>query len=46
MNNVTASFSTSVRQMTEMSWWPKCLGKNYQNVSQRKGFDWHYDSFI
>jgi len=36
MNTVTASFNTSVRQMTEMFQWPICLSKNYRNVSAKK----------
>jgi len=32
-NTVVASFNTTVRQMTEMFQWPKCLSKNDQNVS-------------
>jgi len=37
MNTVTASFNTTVRQMTEMFKWPKCLSKkNDQNVSAKK----------
>ena len=27
MNTVTASFDTKVRQMTEISQWPKCRSK-------------------
>jgi len=27
MNTVMASFNTTVRQITEMSEWPKCLTK-------------------
>jgi len=39
MNTVTVSFNTTVRQMTEMSQWPKCLSNKWpkclsdQNVS-------------
>jgi len=36
MNSVTARFDTTVRQMTEMSQWPKCLSKNDWNVSLTK----------
>jgi len=28
MNSVMASLDATVRQMTEMSEWPKCLSKN------------------
>jgi len=28
-----ASFNTTVRRMTEMFQWPKCLSKNDRNVS-------------
>jgi len=35
MNTVTASFDKTVRQMTEMSQWPKCLSKNDRNVSAK-----------
>jgi len=30
------SFNTTVRQMTEMFQWPKCLSRNDQNVSAKK----------
>jgi len=37
MNIVTASFDTTVRQMTEISQWPKCLSKKWPKyLSQRK----------
>jgi len=35
-NTVMASFNTTVRQMTEMLQWPKCLIKNDRNVSAKK----------
>jgi len=31
-----ASFNTTVRQVTEMFQWPKCLNKNDRNVSAKK----------
>jgi len=36
MNTVTANFNTTVRQMTELSQWPKCLCKKVRNVSAKK----------
>jgi len=42
MNTVAASLNTTVRQITEMSPWPKCLSKkNDRNVSAetKSGFD-------
>jgi len=36
MNTVSASFDTTVRQMTEMPQWPKCLSKKMTEISQRK----------
>jgi len=30
------SFNTTVRQMTKMFQWPKCLSKNDRNVSAKK----------
>jgi len=35
MTTVTASFNTTVRQMTEMPQKPKCLSKIDQNVSAK-----------
>jgi len=35
MNIVTPSFNTVVRQMTEMSRWPKCLTNKMTEMSQR-----------
>jgi len=42
MNIVTASFDTTVRQMTEISQWPKCLSKNDRNIylSERNSLSW------
>jgi len=37
MNTVTASFDTTVREMTEMFQWPKCLSKKMTNVSAQNG---------
>jgi len=36
MNTVTATFNTTVRQMTELFHWPKCLSKKMTEMSQRK----------
>jgi len=36
MNIVTASFITTMRQMTKMFQWLKCLSKNDRNVSAKK----------
>jgi len=30
------SFNTTVRQMTKIFQWPKCLSRNDQNVSTKK----------
>jgi len=40
MNTVTASFNTTVRQMTEKSQWPKCLGKKWQKCLSEKSSLW------
>jgi len=40
-----ASFNTTVRHMTEMFSWPKCLSKEYRNVSRKPsvaGWCWGY----
>jgi len=39
-NTVMVSFNTTVRQMTEMFQWPKCLSKKDRNVSAKKKTDW------
>jgi len=36
MNIVTASFNVTVRQMTEISQWPKCLSKNLPKCLSEK----------
>jgi len=36
MNTVISSFNTAVRQMTEMSQWPKYFRKKMTKLSQRK----------
>jgi len=36
MNTVMASFDTTVRQMTEISQWPKCLSKKMTKMCKRK----------
>jgi len=36
MNNVTASFNKTVRQITEMFQWPKCISKKMTKIPQRK----------
>ena len=35
-NTVMVSFNTTVRQMTKIFQWPKCLSRNDQNVSTKK----------
>jgi len=38
MSTVTASFNTSMRQMTEMSHWPNCLSKKWPKfLSNKRG---------
>jgi len=37
MTTVMASFTTTVRQMAEMSQWPKCLSKKWpKRLSEKK----------
>jgi len=36
MNTVTASFNTTVIQMTEMSQWPKCLNQKWPKCLNEK----------
>jgi len=36
MNTVTVSFNTTVRQMTEMSQWPKCLSNKWTKCLSEK----------
>jgi len=37
------SFNASVRQMTEMFQWPKCLSKSERNVSAKRNPVWSND---
>jgi len=34
------SFDTTVRKMTEMFWWPKCLSKNWTKFLSEKKQKW------
>jgi len=36
MKTAAVSLNTTVRQMTEMSQWPKCLSKKMTEMTQRK----------
>jgi len=39
MNTIMASFDATVRQMTEMSLWPKCLSKKWRKCVCEKKTD-------
>jgi len=40
MNTVMAGFDATVRQMTEMSQWWKCLSKKMTEITQRIQKQW------